>query len=135
MVDQVFQQRSVQHGAGFEFLARNGRPDDGEDSRTDHCSDSERVETEPAGVFLRRFSGRSASEMSWSMLLVRKSCGSNRHLPRATEENSTLRDHLAQPVLQAAPLRSRDLQVCVTLEKFFGSVILEAHRKPSILAF
>src|SRR5579862_1624355 len=86
-------------------------------------------------VFLRRFSGRSASEMSWSMLLVRKSCGSNRHLPRATEENSTLRDPLAQPVLQAAPLRSCDLQVCVTLEKFFGSVILEAHRKPSILAF
>ena len=39
-------------------------------------------------VFLSRFSGRSASEMSWSMLLVRKNCGSNRHLPRATEKRT-----------------------------------------------
>src|ERR1700676_3227239 len=31
--------------------------------------------------FLSRFSGISESEMSLSMLLVRKSCGSNRHLP------------------------------------------------------
>src|SRR6267142_6153428 len=31
--------------------------------------------------FFSRFSGLSASEMSWSMLLVRKNCGSNRHLP------------------------------------------------------
>src|SRR5579862_9441500 len=57
MVDQVFQQRSVQHGAGFEFLARNGRSDDGEDSRTDHCSDSKRGEAEPAEGFLEAFFG------------------------------------------------------------------------------
>ena len=37
-------------------------------------------------VFLSRRSGWSASEMSWSMLFVRKNCGSNRHPPRATNE-------------------------------------------------
>ena len=35
--------------------------------------------------FLRRFSGFSESEISLSMLFVRKSCEPNRHLPRAVE--------------------------------------------------
>src|SRR5580700_6458768 len=36
--------------------------------------------------FLSRFSGFSESEMSLSMFFFRKSCGSNRHLPRATDK-------------------------------------------------
>src|SRR5215469_4847394 len=52
--------------------------------------------------FLSRFSGRSESEISWSMLLVRKSCGSNRHLPLdcALEGNCTLPENSTQPPRQ-----------------------------------
>ena len=47
--------------------------------------------------FLSCFSGCSESEMSWSIFFLRKSCGSNRHLPRERARNSTLREAAVQP--------------------------------------
>lgn len=101
--------------------------------------------------FLRRFSGLLASEMSWSMLLVRKSCGSNRHRPRATVENSTLAGPFVQPVVQNMPGRNLcvsrasetspfksgwlgELQIRVALEQFLGPMVLEADGNPAVFA-
>jgi hypothetical protein len=58
-MDEVLEQRGVDDGAELEFLAGDGRSDDGEDAGTDDGADAERSQRPgPERLFeamLRRF--------------------------------------------------------------------------------
>jgi hypothetical protein len=47
MVDQIFQQWSIQNGFNLELLASNSRADDGENSGADHRANSKGREAQP----------------------------------------------------------------------------------------
>ena len=81
MVDQIFKQGSVQNGTGFNFCPAIAVPTTVKIPEPITAPMPSDVRLSQPSDFLSRFSGRSESEISWSMFLVRKSCGSNRHLP------------------------------------------------------
>src|ERR1700684_2955225 len=52
MVNQIFEQRRIQDRTELKFLPSDSRTDDREDARTNHRTDSERRQAQPAQRFL-----------------------------------------------------------------------------------
>ena len=57
MIDQIFQQGSIEKRTGFELLPGDGRANNGENSRSDHGADAEGREAQPAEGLLQAFFG------------------------------------------------------------------------------
>ena len=53
MVNQVLQQRRIQDGGSLEFLASDGRADNGEDTGSDDRADAQGGEADPAQRFFQ----------------------------------------------------------------------------------
>ena len=57
MIDQIFQQGSVQNGAELHFLSRDRRPDHGENSGANHRTDAERSQADSTERLFQPFVG------------------------------------------------------------------------------